>query len=84
MEFWRSCWNPQMKHTNGESSKSRWKNGVSCLVIMVTLRVTVIKMSKITSADRIKPVTVWAKYLSASERSHLALSFSGLLGIKLS
>ena len=52
-------------------------------MIMVTLRVTVIKMSKIISADRIKPVTVWVKYLSASEISHLALSFSGLLGIKL-
>ena len=64
MEFWRSCWNPQMKHTNGESSKSRWKNGVFCLVIMVTLRVTVIKMSKIISAGSKKPVTVWGKYLS--------------------
>ena len=30
-----------------------------------------------------KQVTVWAKHLSASERSHLALSVSGLLGIKL-
>ena len=50
---------------------------------MVTPRVTVIKMSKIISADRKKPVTVWAKYLSASERYHLALSFSGLWGIKL-
>ena len=82
MEFWRS-WNPWMKYTNGQSSKSRWKNGVFCLVIMVTPRVTVIKMSKIISADRKKPVTVCAKYLSVSERYHLALSLTGLLGIKL-
>ena len=40
------------------------KNGVIYLVIMVTRRITVIKMSKIISAGSKKPVTVWGKYLS--------------------
>ena len=40
------------------------KNGVINLVIMVTRRITVIKMSKIISAGSKKPVTVWGKYLS--------------------
>ena len=47
---------------------------------MFTLEVMVIKMSKMAhffvfSADGSKkPVTVWAKYLSAPERSYLVLS----------
>ena len=32
-EFWRS-WNAKLKYTNEESSKSRWQNGVICLVNM--------------------------------------------------
>ena len=56
------------------------KNGVICLLIMSTLRVTVIKTSKMGHSffvfsvhDIKKSVTVWAKYSSASERSYLAL-----------
>ena len=45
-ENWKS-WNAEMKYTNGYSSKSRWKNGINCLVIMFTPQVMVIKMSKI-------------------------------------
>ena len=47
---------------------------------MCTLGVIVIEMSKNGSFfaffadDNKKPVTDWEKYLSASERSHLALS----------
>ena len=56
------------------------KNWVICLVIMFAPGVTAIKMSKIAPfliffADASKKsVTVWRKYLSASERSYLALS----------
>ena len=50
------------------------KNGLVCLVIMFTPGVMVIKMSKIAQfmyflLMTVKKVTVWAKYLSASERS---------------
>ena len=44
-EFWRS-WNAEMKYTNEYSSKSRWKNGVICLIIMFTPQVMIIKMPK--------------------------------------
>ena len=49
-ELWRS-WNAKMKYTNKQSPKSRWKkkkkkNRASCLVIMLTPGVMVIKMCK--------------------------------------
>ena len=63
-EFWRA-WNAEMKYTNGYSSKSRWKNGVICLVIMFTPRVMVIKKSKMAyflfSADGSKKSVSWDK-----------------------
>ena len=51
------------------------KNVVICLAIMLT----VIRMSKVahffllSAEDSKKPVTIWVKHLSASERSYLAL-----------
>ena len=45
------------------------KNGVICLVVMFALRVMVMKMSKMFEFSK-KLVTVWAKYLRASERSY--------------
>ena len=56
------------------------KNGVSCLAIMITPGVMKIKVSKNSSFfvfsayTTKKSVTVWTKYLRASERSYLALS----------
>ena len=44
-KFWRSL-NAKMKCIGGYSLKSRWENGVICLVIMFTSRVVVIKMSQ--------------------------------------
>ena len=54
------------------------KIGFICLV-MFSPTSMVIKMSQMahffvfSADDTKKPTTVWAKYLSASERSHLAL-----------
>ena len=52
------------------------KNSVTCLV-MFTLRVMIIKMSKIvfvfSADDSKKLVTVWVKYIDASEISYLGL-----------
>ena len=56
------------------------KNGFICLVIMFALGIMVIKMSKMAHFLYFLPITakksvsVWAKYLNKSERSHLALS----------
>ena len=55
------------------------KNEVICLVIMVTLGVMVIKMSKYLNFCifcwwQQNPVIIWKKYLRASERSNLAFS----------
>ena len=56
------------------------KNGFICLVIMFALGIMVIKMSKMAHflyfllITAKKSVSVWAKYLNKSERSHLALS----------
>ena len=56
------------------------KSGIICLFIMFTPRVMSLKMSKMShffvfsTADSKKSVTVWAKSLSASERSYFALS----------
>ena len=53
------------------------KNGVICLVIVSTPRVNGYENVKngslfVFSADDFKkPITVWAKYLSSSERSYL-------------
>ena len=55
------------------------KNEVICLGIMLTTRFTVIKMSKMghifvfSAHDSKKSVIIWAKNLSASERSQLSL-----------
>ena len=48
------------------------KNGIIFLAIMFTPRVKVIKMSKIA---HFLFYTVWARYLSAPERSYWVLSF---------
>ena len=60
------------------------KNRVICLVIMFTLGVMVIKMLKMAPFFfcwwQQETVTVWAIYFSASERSHLALSFFWIVG----
>ena len=71
----------KMKYTNEESSKSRWENGVICLVNMFAPGVMVIKMSKMTLYGLyflLMPAKnqslIWRKYLRASERSYLALS----------
>ena len=56
------------------------KNGVFCVVIMFTSQVMVIKKSKMAHflyfllMPAKKSVTVWTKYLCASERFYLALS----------
>ena len=52
------------------------KNGVICLVIMFNLRVIVIRMSKMAHCIFYwwQQGTVWAKYLSVSERSYLRIS----------
>ena len=60
--------------------ESRLKNGVICLVIMSTPKITVIVMSKMAdfflfSADDTETfVTVCTKYLSAPDRFYLVLS----------
>ena len=41
IEFLTS-WNAKMKYTNGQSSKSRQENGITCLSTMFTPRVMVI------------------------------------------
>ena len=63
-------------------SKSKWKNEVICLVIKFTLRVIVIKMSKIAHflfyADERKTwVNFLAKQVSAYVRSYWVLSKNG-------
>ena len=75
---------PEIQHLNIPTNRAQRvdeKNRFICLVIVFTFRVKVIKMSKNGSlfgfsADDSKKlvITVWEKYLSASERSHLALS----------
>ena len=55
------------------------KNGFICLVIMFTPRIKVIKMSKLAHfleflLIKAKIQSIWAKYLSACERSRLASS----------
>ena len=61
------------------------ENGVICPVIMVTPKVIIIEMSKMAlfftfSADGSKKsVTVCANYLSASEKSYLALSENSMV-----
>ena len=55
------------------------KNGVICLVIMFTAKVMVIKMSKMAYFSHFLLMTAiiihsLSNYLSASERSYLALS----------
>ena len=54
------------------------ENGVNCLVVMFIPRAIVTKVSKmahfcIFCLCQQKSVTVWTKYLRASERSYLAL-----------
>ena len=56
------------------------KNWFICLVVMFAPGIMVIKMSKMAHFLYFLPITikksvsVWAKYLNKSERSHLALS----------
>ena len=72
----------KMKYMN-LNSKIDEKNGVICLVIMFTPWFMVIKMSQMArflhfAGDSNRPVTVWTKYLSASEKSRLALLEIGM------
>ena len=73
IEFWRS-WNANISTDRAHNVDE--KNGTICLVIMFTLKVMFIKMSKkwlilvFSADDRKKLVTFWAKYISASERSY--------------
>ena len=74
-------WNIPMERTG----KGNEKNGAIFLVIMFTPRVMFIKMPKngsffLFSANESKKlVTVWAKYLSAPERSYWFLSENGMV-----
>ena len=62
------------------------KNGVICFFINSAPRVMVIKMLVMAhfciSADDSKIlVTVWAKYISASERSYWVISENGMVNL---
>ena len=51
------------------------RNGVTCLVIFTSGFVVIKMLKMVFSADCSKmSVIVWAKYVSASKRSYLALS----------
>ena len=55
---------------------SRWKRWGHLSIYLVYFQIMVLKISKIThflyTSLMTKKVTVWAKYLRASERSYLA------------
>ena len=62
----------------GTTQRVDEKNGAICLVMFSHYAIMVIKKSQMalflfSAADSKKPVTLWANYLSGSERSHLAL-----------
>ena len=55
------------------------KNGVICLVITFNFRFMVIKMWKMAHFLLKKLVTVWVKYLSATEKPYRVLSENGMV-----
>ena len=69
---------PEMLKWNIPTNKAQRiheKNGILCLIIIFSPRVTVIKMLQIapffvfSSNDSDKLITIWAKYLHAPKRS---------------
>ena len=83
-EFWVFS-NSEMNITNSYTGKSRWKNGIICLVSMFPSWVMVLKLSKKVHflqfcADLSKKSkSIKAIYIYASERSRYALSENGIV-----
>ena len=86
IECWRS-WNAEMKKINDRTQRVEEKSGVICLVIMLTPRVTNIKMSQMAhcfvfSANGSKKIVrIRTKYLSAPKRTYCVLSENGIVNI---